>query len=269
MADNSGSLINIGELSKPATVLIEKISDAIGGIFRPYQVRRIAQAEAEAEKIRAVAQIEVNQLQRRAVYRFFAEEAKRQANIEAITQKALPILDEAAEPDKMEDDWITNFFDKCRLISDEEMQTLWSKVLAGEGNSPGTYSKRTVNILASMDKSDAEMFKKLCSFAWVIGNVVPLIYDVDAPIYGGDQVFNILNHLEICGLISFEPLAGFVRLVPQKSVHVQYYGQRVTIEFANDANNRMNIGTVLLSKAGQELAGVYKISASFGASRSD
>jgi hypothetical protein len=99
MAETSGSLINIGELSKPATVLIEKISDAIGGIFRPYQVRRIAQAEAEAEKIRAVAQIEVSQLQRRAVYRFFTEEAKRQVNIESIIQKALPLIGDAAESD--------------------------------------------------------------------------------------------------------------------------------------------------------------------------
>jgi hypothetical protein len=49
----------------------------------------------------------------------------------------LPELTEAATPEKLEDDWITNFFDKCRLISDEEMQTLWSKVLAGEANAPG------------------------------------------------------------------------------------------------------------------------------------
>jgi hypothetical protein len=40
---NGGSLINLGEISKPATVLIEKIADAIGGVFKPYQIRRVAQ----------------------------------------------------------------------------------------------------------------------------------------------------------------------------------------------------------------------------------
>ncbi len=40
------SLVNIGELSKPATVLVEKISDAVGGIAKPWQIRRIAKAEA-------------------------------------------------------------------------------------------------------------------------------------------------------------------------------------------------------------------------------
>ena len=79
---NSNSIINLGELSKPANTLIEKISDAIGGIFKPYQIRRIAQAETEAEKMRAVSQIKITHLQRRALHRFLAEEAKKQDNIE-------------------------------------------------------------------------------------------------------------------------------------------------------------------------------------------
>ena len=56
MADPT-SLISLGELTKPATVLIEKIAEAVGGGFRPYQIKRVARAEAEAEKIRALARI--------------------------------------------------------------------------------------------------------------------------------------------------------------------------------------------------------------------
>ena len=50
---SGNSVINLGELSKPATVLIEKIADAVGGIFKPYQIKRLAKAEAEAELIHA------------------------------------------------------------------------------------------------------------------------------------------------------------------------------------------------------------------------
>ena len=46
------------------------------------------------------------------------------------------------------------------------MQILWARVLAGEANAPGTYSKRTVNLLSDFDKSDAELFTKLCGFGW-------------------------------------------------------------------------------------------------------
>ena len=69
-----GALIKIEDLAKPATVLVEKISEAIGGYFKPYQIRRLAKAEAEADKIRAKAQIEITDLHRRALTRFVAEE---------------------------------------------------------------------------------------------------------------------------------------------------------------------------------------------------
>ena len=157
------SLIKIdGKISEPATALINKISDAVGGLYKPYQIRRVAKAEAEAEIIKEQAQIKITNLQRRALARFVSEEAKKQENIESITEKAIPQLDDSSNPQNMENDWIANFFDKCRIVSDEEMQVLWAKVLASEANSPGTYSKRTVNSLGSLDKRDAQLFTTLC-----------------------------------------------------------------------------------------------------------
>lgn len=249
------SLVNIGELSKPATVLIEKISDAVGGIAKPWQIRRVAKAEAEADKIKAIAHIEIDELQKRALQRFVAEEAKKQSNIEEITAKALPQVKDDAQPENIEDDWITNFFDKCRLISNAEMQTLWSKVLAGEANSPGTYSKRTVNFLGSLDKSDAYLFQLLCGFGWSIGNVVPLIYDVDAEIYAKHGInFGSLKHLDEIGLLSFDNLSGYRRIHLPQNVRVAYYSKPIEITFDKEKDNELDIGHVLLSKVGQELA---------------
>ena len=85
MAEN-GSLVNIdfGSLSKPATVLIEKISDAVGGIAKPGQIIRVAKAEADAEVIKARARIEISELEERALHRMVREEGLRQENIESI-----------------------------------------------------------------------------------------------------------------------------------------------------------------------------------------
>lgn len=41
-------IAKLGDLTKPATVLIEKISEAVGGVFKPYQIVRVAKAQAEA-----------------------------------------------------------------------------------------------------------------------------------------------------------------------------------------------------------------------------
>ena len=116
-----GGLVNLGELSKPATILIEKISDAVGGRFKPYQIRRVAKAESEAELVKAEGEIKITDLHRRAMHRFVEEEAKKQKNIEDITQEALPCLSETSDPQIVDNDWLTNFFDKCRIVSDHEM----------------------------------------------------------------------------------------------------------------------------------------------------
>ena len=48
----TNSLIDLSNLSKPADTLIKKVSDAVGGLFAPYQVKRMAKAEAEAAMIK-------------------------------------------------------------------------------------------------------------------------------------------------------------------------------------------------------------------------
>jgi len=251
------SLINLGELAKPATVLIEKISEAIGGLFRPWQVRRVAQAEAEAEKIRAVAQIEISEFQERALRRFFVEEANKQANMESITRKALEDVKEDARPKDVENDWITNFFDKCRLVSDEEMQVLWGKILAGQANKPGSFSTRTVNLVGSLDKFDAILFTQLCSFLWEFGVMTPLIYNVEDQVYKNNGIkYTKLLHLDDIGLVTFQSLAGFQRLGLPQDVTLSYYGQPINLHFKKQKDNEMEIGHVVLTHSGIELAAI-------------
>ena len=253
--NSSNSLINLGNLSKPADTLIKKVSDAVGGFFAPYQVKRMAKAEAETAMIKAQSETEITDLHRRAVHRWIGEEAQRQKNMEDITNKALPQLDENATPGSVENDWIVNFFDKSRIVSDNEMQELWSRVLAGEANTPGTYSKRTVNFLSDLDKADADLFTKLCGFGWMIGDVVPLVFDVQAEIYNEHGInFNSLSHLESIGLVQFNSIAGIVRRNFPKKFAVIYYGKSLNLEMSKDADNGLEIGQVLLTKIGQELA---------------
>ena len=61
----TNSLINLGNLSKPADTLIKKVSDAVGGLFAPYQVKRMAKAEAEAAMIKEQSKTEITDLHRR------------------------------------------------------------------------------------------------------------------------------------------------------------------------------------------------------------
>lgn len=252
--DHSTSLVNLGNFSKPADTLIKKISDAIGGIARPRQIRRVAQAEADAEIIKAEARISISEMERRALARMVHEEGKKQENIESITEKAIPHLSEEAKPENIEDDWISNFFDRCRLTSDKEMQELWAKILSGEANAPGTYSKRTIDIVSTLGKKDAMLFTNLATFCWTMGDIAPVILDIDQGIYNAAGInFNSLGHLEDIGLLKFDNIAGYIRKISGKSATIGYYGKPLTLE-PPIGRNHINLGKVLLTQAGKELA---------------
>ena len=264
----NNSIVNLGDLSKPADTLIKKISKAVGGIFAPSQIRRIAEAEAEAtivraqseaeaSKIKTQSEIEQVELRQRTVHRLITEEMQRQKNMEDITFKAIPHLKEDANPDDMSDDWIANFLDKGRIISDSEMQSLWSRVLAGEANVPGTYSKRTVNFVSELDKNDAELFTKLCGFCWTVENFTPLIFDENAEIYKRHGInFEILNHLDSIGFINFQNVDSLMWDFSTKSTvghAVHYYGTSLCLEVP-EYRNSVEVGKVHLTKIGEELA---------------
>ena len=251
--DNSVTLLNLGKLSKPADTLIKKVSKAVGVLFVPQHIKQVAKAKAEAARIEAQSEIEISDLYRRAARRWIDEEAQRQKNMEGITAKALPQLDENAKPESIEDDWIVNFFDKSRIVSDNEMQDLWSRVLAGEATAPGTYSKRTVNFLSDLEKTEAELFTKLCGFIWEIGDrVTPLVFDHTAKIYTRTGIdFESLAHLESIGLIQYAD-AGPYQLIDQSDRCLMvYYGRPITLEVPKVKG--IAVGRTILTSIGREL----------------
>ena len=140
--------LNLGNRTKAAKALLKKTSETGVGPFAYWKINLAAMAKAAAALIEAQSEIEITELQQRSTWRLLEEESQYQKNMEGITAKALPQLDENANADSIENDWLFNFFDKSRIVSDNEMQDLWARILAGEANTPGTYSKRTVNFLS-------------------------------------------------------------------------------------------------------------------------
>jgi hypothetical protein len=250
--------INIKEDSKSFQQFIDKISSAVGGIFKPYQMVRSAKAEAKINIIKVKNKIEIAGIENRAVERFIDEEVKKQQNIDNIIKKASQTLDENSNPENMDDDWITNFFDKSRIIADEEMQQIWAKVLSGEANSPGSFSKRTVNLLNDLDKKDAELFQTLCRFVWNVGGYKPLIFDTQDEIYNNLGVdFESLLHLDDLGLIQFNSTPGFAHNELPEYFSALYGNEKLNLSVKNE-KKELHIGEVMFSKTGIELFTIIK-----------
>ncbi len=268
------------ELAIPATgfltvngaKLIDNISSAVGGFWEPFQIVRLAKAHAKEQEIKAIAKgavdiikeeskLAISEFQQRTAKRFFEEEQKKQLNMENIRDQAIPLLGENADPDKVEDDWMANFFDKCRITSDGEMQKVWAKILAGEATTAGTYSKKTVNILADLDKSDAIKFQQFCGLTWVIGDLTPMILNLgDDILKNHGIVFELLAHLESLGLIQLNLLGGYAREQLPRRFQITYFGQAIFLSFNKEDGNVVQTGKVLLTAAGRQLAKICNAS---------
>jgi len=248
------SLINIGELSKPATVLIEKVSSAIGVLYEPRRIRREAEAKADAALVEAESRIQIGELERRALTRFVVEQTREQKNIEDITTKALPNLNPGSDPSAMDEDWISDFFSKCRRVSNEEMQSLWSSLLAGEANQPQSVSKRTVDFVAAMDRADAETFTRVCRFSTNSLNET-LIFDTSHQILADNGVtWADLSHLDAIGLIQLGSLTGFARMGFPEQVRIGLAGEFLEITLKeNKGKRQIGTGKVTLTRIGREL----------------
>ena len=57
-------------------------------------------------------------------------------------------------------DFFYRFYDNAGKVSDEEMQELWAKILAGEINQPGEYSLKTLLVLSSFSKTMETLVKR-------------------------------------------------------------------------------------------------------------
>ena len=60
-------------------------------------------------------------------------------------------------------------------VSDETLQDLWARLLAGELESPGSVSNDTMSIARDLNKKRSEEFQTLCSAALCNSNGAPII----------------------------------------------------------------------------------------------
>ena len=148
----------------------------IGALLRPWQIRRegralvdvrreellvIAQTEQDVKAIQSGQKIvdanhQLTKLHEQAsplaiVHRNrIAQEIRSEVNVSKALLGAEAELenDPQTPPDRtVDEDWLFRWRDAASVVSSEELQTLWGRVLAGEIKSPGSFSLRTLEFL--------------------------------------------------------------------------------------------------------------------------
>ena len=92
-------------------------------------------------------------------------ETRRAINIEKIIEKAQAeaseVPDSIVSSEEVHPDWMARWHENAKDVSDEDVQQLWARALAGEVQSPGKYSLRTLDFLRSVSKHEAELVQKI------------------------------------------------------------------------------------------------------------
>jgi hypothetical protein len=260
----SGSGLSIaGDFGPAATMLVERVSELLGYRYvEAARMRRIAQAESDAEIIRAETAAKTAEIEHRAAARLAAEAIREQENIESIVKKAVEKIEEdknkAVEQTRdIDEDWLCNFISKSKMYSNKEMQELWSVILSKEVSHSGSFSRKTVNIVSEMDKHDAEQFTNLCKFHFGGGIGHPIIFNYNDDFYQRLGIrFQSLLHLRDIGLINIhEGLGSYACEFNEEGLVEGYeiikYGNAI-LRVKPDVT--LNIGQVIFTRSGQEMA---------------
>ena len=142
----------------------------LASIFRPMLTRAQANADAYENIITALANVAGDRIEANLGEPMMLEALiscggkTNLENMARILLQAVPQLTDRARPDLISDDWAANWRDKARTCSDPDVSKLWAHLLASEANELGSFSRKTVNVLADMEPGDAQLFQQLSNF---------------------------------------------------------------------------------------------------------
>lgn len=198
-------------ISEASQEIIKAIRAALGGIFEPWQMRRIAKAEAETQIIKAETEkkIEtikgeiannrliqkteakvisdllksdtdfVSNLQSRAAQRFLHNVMREQDNIESVASSAIFQLEEQNlgndKKGHIDEDWIYKFINCAKEISNTEVRSIWSRILAEQAKGDIEFSMHTLDVLRKMNRQEIIQFADYCRYFNFFGLI--LVYE--------------------------------------------------------------------------------------------
>lgn len=152
------SLIDFDAIGDVIINLTNRLSEGVGWIAN----RETPQKAAIHTYIEEIQKSDQPPLIKAALISNAKKTIREYCNQNNIVQIAMGSLEERAKPEMLGEDWLAQFMDKARLVSSEEFQLIWGKILARECNEPGSIPQVLLHMLEQMDKEDAETFSALC-----------------------------------------------------------------------------------------------------------
>lgn len=247
-----GALISFDKLADVANNLINKLSAGVDWIA----TRETPHRQAISTYIEEIQNSDINPLTKAALITNAKKTIKEYCNQYNIVEYAINSLTSTSQPDSIDEDWLAQFMDKARLVSNPEFQMIWGKILAGECDAPGSTPKSLLSTLELLDKKTAEKFMAVASVSvWYIDGGkkewMPVVLQEHFDYYQSVGItYDSIWELTSLGLIKDEfGLGSEFGVKFDNATEIHYHDQTYKI----DVNCNIYSGNVVFTEAGKAL----------------
>ena len=264
-------------LVAPTMKLLDMVGGAIGTAYEPRHKRKMADATVYeintiGEAMRNAADLPIvynqdgvainsedfNRLMQRAGTRLVLQETVKQHNIESVVDNAYEILEkeEHCSDEPVEQGWVNRFFDSVADVSDEDLQKLWGKILAGEIKQPRSYSLRTLETLKNITPYEASIFQKIAKYVLIDNRNYNIAGNVD-DLSNYEIKYRDIMLLGECGLINFTGVSYFLNIGREKKT---VFINNLPFLFDNSTSKEIvfELSVFSLTTAGKELYNIIE-----------
>lgn len=189
----------------------------------------------------------------------YIENLRHTTNLIDTATKSAKYIDQNKPNDiKMDNDFFWNTVEHAKTISNEEMQELVAKIIAGEYNQQGSYSMSTLQTLKMLGKDDLELFEKMCSLCINSGQIPQQIFSLPEnikPLLNSLKIdFSKLQNLQNLGLFLPNDMTRNIENPEKKNFAVNYLGKVIRFKPTHETNFKIELPEFYaLSNTGKQI----------------
>jgi len=139
---------------------------------------------------------------------------------------------------KMDNDFFWNTIEHSKSVSNEEMQELIARIIAGEYNEPGTYAMSTLQAIKMLGKNELELFENMCCLLINQSRIPSTLFkksDSSMEILREFRMnFGHLQILQNLGLFLPNSMVQTFENLENKNVELQYYDKQIVYKPKNE-----------------------------------
>lgn len=254
--------------------LYNSVSKGLGTVMLPKEVKGILEKEVKqiemidvegglvgevVEGFQGELAIEdVKELYGRTCSRMLYQEMRKQENIENVVEVAKELLtdENVVDSEDVSEDWMFRFFNSVQDISNDDMQKLWGKILAGEVKHPNSFSVRSLDTLSKMSEDEAKIFESLRPYIIKFRGTWAIINNEELNNKYQINYEKILSMAE-CGLMDSSAIMSLtMKIIDKYPLEIVY--NKSLLKTCSEEEKKITISIYKLTKIGIELLNILE-----------